>query len=349
MPDYSIFTLGESQISVSGGGQLDGVTQGDGSNLVGLEITLNSNAWEEVLITDNDPNFQDSDGSQRLNGSQTIDGVTYANGTRVEAEYAVTLSDGANTWTAIGFNVNNSSPAYGTIEGLAFIGGPGGFPPIGVPLTVVGSQEGPSFDAAFYATPICYAAGTLIDTETGPKLVETLTVADRVRTLDHGFRPLLWAGGRHVIAAGRFAPVEIPAGVLGLRAPLRVSQQHRILMTGPLAELMFGAAEVFVPALSLLGAGGARLIEGGACAYHHLVLDQHEVVFANGLASESLFLADAADADGEAGDLRRFFPELQDVIPADNQLARPALRRQEADLLVRLMAERDTGQLRAAA
>lgn len=108
MARFSIFMLGESQISISGGAQLDGVTQGDGSHLVGQTITLNSNAWNEVNIRDNDRNFSDNDSIQRLDGAQDIDGTTYANNTRVEAEYGLTLTDGVNYWQVVGFNVNNS-------------------------------------------------------------------------------------------------------------------------------------------------------------------------------------------------------------------------------------------------
>lgn len=343
MPDYSIFTLGESQLTISGGAQLDGVTQGDGSHLVGQSITLNTDAWTEVQITDNDGNFQDSDASQRLDGAQTVNGISYASGTVVEAEYGLTLSDGVNTWTAIGFNLNDSAPAYGTVEGLAFIGGPGGFPPIGVPLTVTAAQEGPNFAAAAYATPICYDAGTLIDTGAGPRPIEDLRPGDLVRTADDGLQPLRWTGGRHVIGAGRFAPVEIADGAWGATRPLRVSQQHRILIRDPLAELLFARAELFVPAISLTCAPGARLLGGGRCHYHHLVLDRHAVIAANGVASESLSLDDASP-EGMSGDLLRFFPDLAARPRDDAGLARPCLRRREADLLIRCIARRDRAQ-----
>jgi hypothetical protein len=76
MADYDIWVLGESQVTISGGGQLDGVTQGDGSHLVGRTITLNTRNWSAVAVTDNDSNFEDSDNSgQRLDGAQTIDGT----------------------------------------------------------------------------------------------------------------------------------------------------------------------------------------------------------------------------------------------------------------------------------
>lgn len=322
MAGYSIFALGDSQLSVSGGGQLDGVTQGDGSHLVGLEITLNSNAWTEVDISDDDTDFRDNDGSQRLDGAQSFDGTSYASGTRVEAEYGLTLTDGTDTWQVVGFNIVNSSPSYGTVEGLAFVGGPGGFPPVGVPLTVIGAQEGPNFEAAAYATPVCFDAGTLIDTPRGPRAIQTLAPGDLVCTQDHGAQPVRWIGARAAVAAGRFAPVTVAAGTLGAFAPLRVSQQHRMLIRSAAAELLFGSAEVFVPAAYLTDEANIRVSPGGIVTYLHLQLDRHEVIFANGVACESLHSAQRTE--------RPFFAE---ALPFSGPLARPVLRRHEARLL----------------
>lgn len=147
MARYSIFILGESQLSVSVPQGLDGLNQGTGVHLIGETITIDSRSATEVFIRDNgsDNRFADNDGNQRLDGDQTIDGVLFNDGTRVEAEYGIMLTDGTNTWQAVAFNVNNSNPSYATVEGIAFIGGPGEFPPAGVQLTVVDTQEGPSF------------------------------------------------------------------------------------------------------------------------------------------------------------------------------------------------------------
>ncbi len=341
MPDYSVFVLGKSDITVSNV-DLDGVNQGSGVHMFGQTVTLNAPNWDEIQITDDDANFQDSDGSQRLNGAQAIDGTTYASNTVVEAEYAITLSDGTNTWTAIAFNVNNSSPVYGTIEGLAFIGGPGGFPPVGVELTVTATSEGPSFAAAAYATPVCYVHGTMIQTDRGLRVVEALRPGDRVKTADHGFQTVRWTGGREVLGVGRFAPVEIAAGVLGAVRPLRVSQQHRVLVTGYAPELLFGLPEVFVPAIHMVDGGAVRLMPGAEVSYHHLILDQHEVIFAEGVASESMFY-DVTAAPlpdmGETISMAEFF----DLPPLDRKaarkLARPCLRRHEAALLMDALRE----------
>ncbi len=344
MANYSIFTLGESQMTISGGGQLDGVTQGDGSHLVGLSITLNSDAWQEVQIRDggSDTDFRDNDGNQRLDGDQAIDGVIYSDNTRIEAEYGLTLTDGVNFYQVVGVNVNNSSPSFGTIEGLAFVGGPGGFPPVGVPLTVVNAQEGPNFESSEYATPICFVRGTLIDTPSGLRQIETLDAGDRVWTETGRMARVKWAGGRAAIAVGRFAPVEIPLGVLGANRPLRVSQQHRILISHPVAELLFGSPKTWVPALYLVDAGLARLAQGGGVEFFHLLLETHDVIQANGVATESLYIPDAfPQTSATTSETLHFFPELAGIDPAPYRLTYPNLKRHEAAILFREIAKID--------
>ena len=62
---YSIFAIGESNLSISGGAQLDGVTQGSGAHLAPnppdapITITINTPVWEEIFIDDDDDNFED--------------------------------------------------------------------------------------------------------------------------------------------------------------------------------------------------------------------------------------------------------------------------------------------------
>ncbi len=331
MARFSIFMLGESQITVSGGQQLDGVTQGDGSHLVGQTITLNSNAWTEVEIRDNDTNFGDNDGTQRLDGSQNIDGTTYGNNTRVEAEYGLTVTDGVNFWQMVGFNVVNSSPSYATVEGLAFVGDPGDFPPVGTPLYVYDAQEGPNFSVDDYVTPICYTRGTWIKTATDIQRIEKINVGDLVWTLDHGPQSVKWIGSRTVIATGRFAPVEIPPGVLGADSPVQVSQQHRVLITDPAAELQYGTTQVFSPAIALVDAGLARIVPAKSVEYFHILLENHDIIKANGVTSESLFMDDNALADDPDA---LFFPGLNVGPHPKHRLARPTLRRQEASALL---------------
>lgn len=286
MAEYTIFVLDESDLTLSDTG-LDGVTQGDGSHMDGQTLVINNPNWTGIRITDNDVTFSDNDGSQRLDGAQEIDGVIYENGTRLEAEFSFEVSYGGETWVVLGFNVRNSSPAYGTVEGIAVIGDQGGFPPAGVELQVSNGREFPTFPVSDFATPICFDAGSLILTPRGYVPVDDLRAGDLVETLDDGAQPVLWMGSRRAFGVGAFAPVEIDAGALGNRERIRVSQQHRILLDGPWVELMFGEPEVLAPARALLGRSGVRLVEGCSVHYHHLLLEKHGVLDCAGLKAES--------------------------------------------------------------
>ena len=143
---------------------------------------MNNRNWIEVEITDpgSDTDFRDNDGGQRLVNPLSLDGQSFSAGTVVEAEYSFTVSYGTQSWTLIAFNVRTGSPPFGTVEGLAFIGPEGGFPPTGVPLEITGAAEGPNFDSSEYATPICFAAGTQIAVPGGTRAVEKLRAGDIV-------------------------------------------------------------------------------------------------------------------------------------------------------------------------
>lgn len=350
MAVYSVWILEKQNITVSGGGSLDGVTQGDGSHLPGRTITLNNNQWRETFIEDNDPNFDDNDATQALSSAQTINGQTYPAGTRVEAEYIVYLLDPDTniTYTAYAYNVNNSSPAYATIEGLAFLG-PGSFPPVGRPLTVVSASEGPGafgnpavpYDVL--AVP-CFTPGTLIDTADGPRPVEELVPGDLILTRDHGPQALRWVGRKHLSAADLRAnpqhlAIRFRAGALDGRLPrreLRLSPQHRLLVSGWKAELLFAEPEVLVPALAFLGDRAARAEPDPAGQlYLHLLFDRHEIIFAEGAEVESLFpgwFDTAALPQALRAELAALLPDL----PGATACSAPAgllLTRQEGRLI----------------
>lgn len=194
------------------------------------------------------------------------------------------------------------------------------------------------FDA-FPSTPPhvpCFVAGTMIDTASGPRAIETLRPGDLVRTLDHGLQPLRWIGTRTVSGMGHFAPVRIAASALGNDDDLQVSQQHRMLLRGWRAELMTGAAEVFVAAKHLVNGDTIRLNPAPTVTYTHIAFDAHEIVLAAGIPSESLFLGPVAlDALGPAarGELLAIFPELAHR-HWHAETARPCLRAWETGLVL---------------
>ncbi len=184
----------------------------------------------------------------------------------------------------------------------------------------------------------CFVAGTLIATPLGPRAVETLGPGDLVLTRDEGAQPVRWSGARQVAAVGALAPVAIAAGTFGGHGALRVSPQHRVMIRDAVAELLFGEAEVLVKAKDLVNGSSVQVIEGGDVTYVHLLFDRHQVIWSEGLATESFLPGPRTTAAMERGivdEIRAIFPELDPETGAGyGPAARPTLRHFEARLLV---------------
>ncbi|MGH1579272.1 Hint domain-containing protein [Planktotalea sp.] len=166
-----------------------------------------------------------------------------------------------------------------------------------------GSDTFGSEDATPGTTNICFADGTHVLTPDGPRRVETLAVGDLVLNADNTAVPLRWIFAKtwsadQMRARQNLAPICISQGALGVNLPskyLRISQQHRILIEGPIARRMFGSDEVLVPAKALLSLAGVYIDEPSTpVSYYHLMLDQHDILISEGLRSESLYLGKQA-------------------------------------------------------
>lgn len=350
MADFNFWALGESSVSLSGGGILDGVTQGDGSHLQGLMLTIDSFNYEQIFYTDNDSRADDNDRSQRLDGAQTFDGVSYGNNTRIEFEYQFTLYDAATDteYTALALNFRTTSPSYGTIEGLVFVGEA---PPVGVPLEITSTAEGPGssgqapVQVADIAPP-CFTPGTLIATPEGERPVENLKVGDLVSTLDRGAQPVFWVGHSRISAWAlaqrpELRPIIIEAHAFGPNQPcrqMRVSPQHRILIEGWRAEILFGERQVLVAAKHLINHKTVRQSDAlDGTTYIHVQCCYHEVLISDGLRTESFNPGPGVARglpDAAFEELQALFPDHDLLQQAPLTAARPMLRRREAALLV---------------
>lgn len=186
-------------------------------------------------------------------------------------------------------------------------------------------------------TPPCFMRHTLIETSNGEKPIEWLRVGDMVKTRDNGFQPVQWVGRTRFALTGDNRPVRIAAGVLDNKTDLFVSNQHRIALESPIAELLFFDHEVFVTAGDLVRAGLADHIEplDNTVEYFHLLLDTHEVIFSNGQASESFFPSDIALSALPPKTRAVLEPLREARFSTENGLARLQLKSFEADLLLR--------------
>lgn len=171
---------------------------------------------------------------------------------------------------------------------------------------------------------LCFARGTLIETSTGEVAIETLKAGDLVQTMDRGFQPLRWIGSRLLDSIDlhqhpNLLPIRIRAGVLGEGLPLAdltVSPQHRILVRSKIAKRMFGTHEILIPAKKLLAIEGIEVDENATSVeYFHMLFDQHEIVFSNGSATESLFTGPEAMrslTEESKREVFMLFPALED-------------------------------------
>lgn len=184
---------------------------------------------------------------------------------------------------------------------------------------------------------ICFTPGTRIATPRGARDIATLQVGDLVVTRDHGLQPIRWIQSRTVPAMDRFAPIRIKPGVVtGQDRDLLVSPQHRMMFQGYRAELLFGESEVLVAAKHLVDGKLVTQDEGGEVTYIHMMFDEHEVVYAEGAATESFHPGSvglSAVTDAAREELFALFPQLRSNIGGYGQTARRCLRRHEANLL----------------
>ncbi|MEO3414724.1 Hint domain-containing protein [Roseovarius sp. CAU 1744] len=185
---------------------------------------------------------------------------------------------------------------------------------------------------------ICFTPGARIQTPQGARKIETLQRGDLVLTRDNGPQPIRWLGRRTVPGLGRFAPVTVAAGALeGLAQTLTVSPQHRFLFTGYRAELLFGTSEVLVAARHLINGLNIRQAECTRVTYLHMMFDRHEVIYADGTATESFHAGEvgiSAISDRSREEMFALFPELRSNISAYGDTARTCLKAHEARLLV---------------
>ena len=199
----------------------------------------------------------------------------------------------------------------------------------------------------------CFTPGTLILTPVGERPIETLSVGELVVTRDRGPQPIRWIGSQTVTGSGALAPILVhQTAYFGADSPLLVSPQHRVLIEGFRAELFFGLSEVLVAAKHLLGTGIARAQPMAHVTYIHLMFDDHEVIHANGAATESFFAGDvgiSALAADSREELLTIFPELRSSRSTHERTARHCLKRHEAAMLHPFMSSAAPQQVRLSA
>ncbi|MBS9718281.1 Hint domain-containing protein [Pseudohalocynthiibacter aestuariivivens] len=278
-----------------------------------VDIGISGTKTLDVLANDTGPN-----------GSSLT--VTHINGNAVVAGDTVTLATGQQV--SLNADGTFSITTDADEESVNFT------------YTVANGGGNGISDTAFVTvnTIPCFVAGTMILTPDGEVPVETLEPGNLVITHDDGPQPVRWIGQRRVPAKDNLAPICIKANTFGSHRELLVSPQHRILISDSLAELLFGEAEVLIAAKDLVNDYTVRSQEGGMVDYVHILFDRHQVVFSEGLATESFLPGPQTTRSFErecVEEICSIFPELNpDTGLGYSPAARRTLRAYEARVLI---------------
>lgn len=279
---------GDGDDTLDGGDGNDTLTGGTGDDI----FTETAGDGTDVITDFGTGNSESIDDGDQTNNDH-VDLSAFYNSTTL----AAVNSAGGSFNTELG--MLQADQADGVLDGV--IGGVDYSAQIGdIDLTIENGGSAVSSSALTYDTTnvACFTAGTLIKTIRGEVPVEGLGVGDLVLTQDKGYQPIRWIGCSeltdNILTENyKLRPIRIKAGALGLDLPhqdLLVSPQHRMLVRSEVASRMFDTREVLIPANKLVPLDGIDVDQSaGSVVYYHMLFEAHEIVFANGAPSESLF------------------------------------------------------------
>jgi hypothetical protein len=194
-----------------------------------------------------------------------------------------TLSDNSTTGATLHVFANGTSHPITLLGSFTTVPGePGNF----VNVNYLSDGNG-GIDVFLSDTP-CYAAGTTILTPDGEVPVETIRSGDTVMITDHGrMAPgrVVWAGVREIDLANHSkpaadAPIRFRRDSLGPDQPKRdllLSPDHCLFLDGGLVP-----ARLLINGMTII-----RDFSFSRIAYHHLELERHALLIAEGVAAES--------------------------------------------------------------
>ncbi|ANP38156.1 hemolysin-type calcium-binding protein [Phaeobacter gallaeciensis] len=267
---------------------------------------------------------------RRLVGAAVDPGAATATGDETVPDRSFVITDGMRRYTATLIEAG-----AGRLPLLMFVDE---LPPRDADLWIVhlaldvGQAPKPQEDAD--SGLICFTPGTLIDTPSGACPVEHLSPGDVVQTRDNGPQKIRWIGARRMSGARLFVypglrPIRLRAGALASDRPegdLLVSPEHRLLLRGGRVRALFNTPEVLVAARDLInGTSIAADTQLREVTYIHLLFEEHQVLWANGVESESFHPANASLTALSEGDRQR----LQTLLPGvdENPLSYGAFAR----------------------
>ena len=223
---------------------------------------------ETVTLTgDWDNNSQGSDGEDDAGDGE----YSVTSGLPSFGTFSLSPTDGAMSWS---FSCDDLIANGGTTQQVVF--------------TVQGQHDYGGIDTDTVTVNItCFVTGTRISTPQGDRKVEDLRIGDSVTTADGREVAIRWIGRQHidnpVFLPQTQCPVVISAGAFGQGLPNRdlyLSADHAMVLDG-----------LMITAGALVNDNTIRFVHRAdmprAFTYFHIETEAHDVVLANGAASET--------------------------------------------------------------
>lgn len=153
----------------------------------------------------------------------------------------------------------------------------------------------------------CFASGTRIMTDRGEVPVEHLKIGQNVMLAEGKSRPVVWIGRRYIDLTRhpyptRVLPVKVNAHAFGQNLPasdVLLSPDHAIY-----------AEDVLIPIRCLVNDFNVKQISLSKIVYYHVELDEHSIVYANGLPCESYLNTDDRTSFEDGGDATALYPSF---------------------------------------
>lgn len=171
----------------------------------------------------------------------------------------------------------------------------------------------------------CFTPNVMLATKRGSVPAGQIQVGDLLQTADNGFQPVIWVGKRTLDRAElgqrpHLRPYCIrPDGILSPERPMLLSPQHRLLVNRKTFEHDTQFSESFLSAKLLAEIDGTckpLACENQEVTYVHLMTEQHEVIYAEGIATETFWPGPEAVRGLSANDMRELFELFPDLVPA---------------------------------
>jgi hypothetical protein len=260
----------------------DGVAEGDGITFMD-ELVLDDVYQLAPNLTRKALTYKKGDGTAFVVAEDTTIG-TAGNLLYLDCSITLIATDGTTYEALVWVEVEGDEAAQVYLMPLATLRSEYDYRLVGTDRDAAAAKFG---DVAC----VRFARGTHITLASGAQVpIENLKVSDRVLTRDAGPQQIRWIGNTTLRAVGDYAPVVITAGALFNTRDLVLSPEHRLFIYQREDRLGAGRSEVLVKVRHLINGNSVYQKNGGFVDYFQILFDDHQIIYAEGIAAETLLV-----------------------------------------------------------